>query len=64
MTELIVRNEGAIDKGSAIESVCAGVEESETVKVTEVLPLEVGSPETTPLLRRLSPSGNALDDQV
>jgi hypothetical protein len=64
LTELIVRNEGAIDKGSAMESVCAGVEESETVKVTEVVPLEIGSPEMTPLLPRVRPTGNALDDQA
>jgi hypothetical protein len=40
------------------------VEESETVNVTVVLPLEVGSPEMTPLFPRLSPTGNALDDQA
>ena len=41
-----------------------GVEESETVNVTEVLPLEVGSPEIMPLFPKLSPAGNALDDQA
>ena len=64
MTELIVKDEGAIDRDCVNESVCAGVEESETVKVTEVIPLEVGSPEITPLFPRVSPAGNALDDQV
>lgn len=62
--ELIDRDEGAIDRDCVTESVCVGVEESETVNVTEVLPLEVGSPEMMPLSPRVSPAGNALDDQV
>ena len=64
MTELIVRDEGEMDRGSVTDSVCVGLEESETVKVTFVFPLEVGSPEMTPLLPRLSPVGNALEDHV
>ena len=64
MTELIVRAEGEIDRGSVTESVWVGVEESETVNVTEVLSLEVGSPEMTPLVPSVSPAGKALDDQV
>lgn len=64
LTELINSDEGAIDRDCVNESVCAGVEESETVNVTVVLPLEVGSPEITPLSPRLSPAGNALDDQA
>ena len=64
LTELIARDEGEIDRGSVTESVCVGVEESETVNVTEVLPLEVGSPEIMPLFPKLSPAGNALDDQA
>jgi len=64
LTELIDKDGGAIERDSVTDCVSAGVEESETAKVTEVLPLEVGSPETAPLLPRLSPWGSALDDQV
>ena len=45
-------------------AVRAGEEESVTAKVTVVLPLEVGFPEIAPLLPRLSPAGNAVEDQV
>jgi hypothetical protein len=64
LTELIVRDEGEIDRGSVTDWVCVEAEESETVNVTEVFPLEVGSPEITPLFPKLSPAGNALDDQA
>jgi hypothetical protein len=61
---VIVRGDGATTSVAVTEAVNAGLLESATVKVTLVLPLEVGSPDSTPLLPRLSPAGNALDDQV
>ena len=61
---VIARDVGAITSVDVTDAVNAGLLESETVKVTEVLPLEVGSPEITPLLPRISPAGNALEDQV
>jgi hypothetical protein len=61
---VIVRGEGATTSVAVTEVVSAGLLESATVKVTLVLPLAVGSPESTPLLPRLSPAGNALDAQL
>jgi hypothetical protein len=61
---VIVKGVAATISVAVTEAVNAGLFESETVKVTVVLPLEVGSPEITPLLPRLSPAGNALDDQA
>ena len=60
----IVRGAGATTSVAATVAVNAGLLESATVKVTVVLPLEVGSPEIAPLPPRLSPAGNALEDQV
>lgn len=61
---MIVRGCGATTSVAATEVVNAGLLESATVKVTVVLPLEVGSPERVPLLPRLSPAGNVLEDQA
>jgi len=61
---VITRDVGAMTSVVVMDAVNAGLLESEMVKVTEVLPLEVGSPEITPLLPRISPAGNALEDQV
>ena len=45
--------------------VCAGLEESVTVKVGLVVPLAVGVPERIPVAgERLSPAGRALLDQM
>jgi hypothetical protein len=61
---VIVRGDGATTSVAVAEAVSAGLLESATVKVTVVLPLEVGSPEIVPLLARLSPAGSALEDKV
>jgi len=45
-------------------AVKAGALASVTVKVMEELPVAVGVPERMPLLPRVSPAGNALEDQV
>jgi len=47
-----------------IFAVRAGEAESVTVKRMEELPVAVGVPERMPLLPRVSPAGNALEDQV
>jgi hypothetical protein len=45
--------------------VCAGLDESVTVKVGLVVPLAVGVPESIPVVgARLRPMGRALLDQV
>jgi hypothetical protein len=61
---VIVRDVELMTSVAVWDAVNAGLLESETVKVTEVLPLEVGFPEMTPVLPRLRPAGNALEDQV
>lgn len=59
-----VRGAGVTTSVAVTEVVNIGLLESETVNVTLLLPLEVGSPATAPLLPRLRPAGNALEDQV
>jgi hypothetical protein len=61
---VIARGDGATTRVAVTEAVNAGLLESATVKVTFVLPLEVGSPEIVPLLARLSPAGSAFEDKV
>ncbi len=60
----MVKVVGATTSVAVTDAVNAGLLEAETEKVTEVLPLEVGSPAIAPLLPRFSPAGNALEDQV
>lgn len=61
---VIVRGNGATTSVAVAEAVSTGLLESATVKVTVVLPLEIGSPEIVPLFARVSPAGSALEDQV
>ena len=61
---IIARDDGATTSVAVTDAVNAGLLESDTVKVTEVLPLEAGSPDIAPLLPRLSPAGRAPEDQV
>lgn len=64
LVELISKDRGETTKDSVVERVCDGELESDTVKVTEVLPLEVVVPEMRPLLETASPTGSVLEDQV
>jgi len=64
LAELMAKDRGEMTRGSVVERVCAGELESDTVKVTEVLLLEVGVPETMPLFEIVNPAGSVLEDQV
>jgi hypothetical protein len=64
LVEPIINEEGETTRGCVVERVCTGELESDTVKVTEALPFEVGSPEMTPLLPRVSPAGSPVADQM
>jgi uncharacterized protein YaiE (UPF0345 family) len=64
--EVIVRGWifGMTEMLSVAFAVKAGEPASVTVKVTGELPVAVGVPEMMPLVARVSPAGNVLEDQV
>ena len=64
--EVIVRGwmAAVMEMLSVVLAVRAGEPASVTVKVMGKLPVVVGVPEMMPLLRRLSPTGSAVEDQV